>query len=146
MVGRCTATFIDASLFWLVFYLSAIKLELPQNWNLLAHYTDIEHCDIYPLSQCWDMLLNWCYWYCPLSGQVGYCRWTERPLTASCSEGERKAFWIFLGQFWVFSVTACLYIFFSVRMFTPVFRVNQISSRFGWLIHLLLLRPVSRPY
>lgn len=58
MVGRCTATFIDASLFWLVFYLSAIKLELPQNWNLLAHYTDIEHCDIYPLSQCWDMLLN----------------------------------------------------------------------------------------
>lgn len=36
--------------------------------------------------------------------------------------------------------------FFSVLMFTPVFRVNQISSRFGWLIHLLLLRPVSRPY
>lgn len=107
----------------------------------------------------WHWTLTHTLW-----ASVGTCCWIDATDAAPCrgksaTAGGLCAHWLRVAQrvrekpfesFWVsfeYSVWLLVYIyFFSVRMFTPVFRVNQISSRFGWLIHLLLLRPVSRPY
>lgn len=148
MVGRCTATtFLDASLFWLDFYFLAIKPELPMNCGLFWRITPIMNLVAHSLwasvgTCCWIDATDAapCRGKSPTAGRL-----CQEPTDWCYSEGERKSFWIFLGQFQVFSVTACLCIF-SVCMFTPVFRFNELSYWFGWLIHLLLLSPVSRPY
>lgn len=150
MVGWCTATtFLDASLFWLDFYFLAIKLELPKNCGLFCRITPVMNFVAHSL---WASV-GTCCWID--ATDVAPCRGKSPTTGRLCQEPtdwcvaqrvREKPF----GYFWVsFKYSVWLLVdvfFFSVCMFTPVFRFNELSYWFGWLIHLLLLSPVSRPY
>lgn len=117
-LGRCTATtFLDASLFWLDFYFLAIKLELPKNCGLFCRVTPVMNFVAHSLwasvgTCCWIDATDVapCRGKSPTAGRL--CQEPPPHWLVCCSEGERKAFWIFLGQFQVFSVTACRCFFF----------------------------------
>lgn len=115
----------------------------PRTVEYFWHMTLIMNFGTSPLSQCWDMLLNWCYWCFPPAGG-------SHLLQGDCVPG---AHWLVLLRGWEkslvffsvsskYSVWLLVSVYFCLYVYT-CFRFNEISSWLWWLIQLFCLARVK---